>query len=120
MSQLYRSAQATFALDADSGLYVARTELGPTADYEKWTINRIQVFTTNDPSTTEVRSKCRVYRDFVGPSGFVDGTQSGDQNSSEANDIVLTTFQKLIFIWQATDTTFAGLTATAVVQGDLN
>lgn len=119
-SALYRSGQAQFALDADSGLYKARVELGPTANYESWVINRLQVFTTNDPTVTTFHSKCRVFRDFVGGSGYIDGTQSGDANSSEANNITLGTFQKLIFVWEATDISFLSIIATAVVQGGLS
>ncbi len=119
MSQLYRSAQSQIKLDPNSGLYVAYVELGPIANGETWTVNRIQVFTTNTFANPNARVQCRVYRDFVGPSGFVDGTTNGDRNSSEVNNIVLTTFQKLIFYFFGTLVDVQDLWATAVVQGEL-
>lgn len=114
---LYRTGQGIFTLNAATGFYEARVSLGPITNDEQWVINRMQVFTTNVPATTLFKSTCQVFRDFEGPSGYVDGTSKGDSNSSELNNLVLGTFNKLIFVWQATDASFLTVYATAVVQG---
>jgi hypothetical protein len=82
-------------LDDGAGGTIARAISGPTVFGSRWEITSISVSTT---STALSSSVFKLYRNNEGPSGFLEGTYSGDSDTSDTN-LILGTLDKLIFVW---------------------
>jgi hypothetical protein len=80
--------------------------------YERWNITRVAVI-TDDPATATVIPRCDLYLDSVGPSNFVGGTWSGNNDASD-EDLVLERNQRLYAVWTGGT---AGRNATVSVFG---
>lgn len=72
---------------------VARIRIGPQVYGTKWNIRRVAI-----QSTSATKPVFTMYRNSEQISSFVDGSKSGNSDSSET-DIELLTLDQLICVW---------------------
>lgn len=60
--------------------------LGPTSTGETWNITKVSVIGTSAFSSEPI---CNVYVDSTAPENFFDGTQTGNQDSSDVTWTIL-------------------------------
>lgn len=84
--------------------------LGPTVYGVTWTVNRVSVF-----SDSTTKPKFMLYRNVESPTTYVDGSKSGNGDTSET-DIELLNLDNLVCVWTGGE---PGKSATVILQGVL-
>lgn len=100
-------AEATLNASGAATVFVA------PGSYEKWTITRIAV-TTTDPITSQNVPEANIFLDSPGAANFLEGTYSGNKDSSDTN-IVLERNQRLYCQWSGGN---SGSVATFSIFGE--
>lgn len=101
--ELFESAQATVNADGRS-----ECRLQPLRAFETWTVTKMTV-----QSTSVGQSQCRVYRGSESPSRLIEGTYSGNMDSSDTS-IQLRNGESLLAVWTKAD---PGSVCTFTVEG---
>jgi hypothetical protein len=107
---LQTSGTASFISDGAGGT-VATVQMGPQRYGENWSVNSSSISTTSALPTS-----CRMYRNMVSPSAFLDGTASANLNVSNV-PVELQSLDKLIFVFTGGT---MGSAATVVLNGSVN
>lgn len=62
------------------------TTLGPSSTGETWTISKVSIIGNSLPTSEPI---CNIYTDSPAPENFFDGTQTGNQDSSDVSWTIL-------------------------------
>lgn len=81
----------------------ARAVVQPMRAFERWDITRVTVACTS----TSLVPTCRIYRSSEAPSNLIEGTFSGNQDSSDTQTM-LETGESLIAVWEGKEIATAG------------
>jgi hypothetical protein len=102
---IYESATGT----AD-GSGIATARIGPRRAFERWEVRSVSLQNTS----TNLTPKASIYRAFVGPSSFINGTYSGNFDTDSDFNQELQSGEDLIVQWEGCD---PGSISTVILQG---
>lgn len=89
----------------------ASVRMGPRRAFEKWHINSATVQSTSSTDVPEVR----VYRGAEAEGLLVGGSHTGTLDATISADVLLQTFEDLLFVWTDSD---VGAACVAVINGE--